>query len=261
MKRIYYIFLLAVSGSLIFTGCRSLNPSVMMTTGKNFKYSAFPPSQPMEYKISPNDALSFNIFSNDGFKLIDVTTMAEAGGSNVRVFSTSGGLKYQVEFDGSVKLPLLGRIILKGMTVREAETFLEEKYSTFYNKPYVLLEVTNRRVIIFPGSEGAAKVVALENENTTLMEALAAAGGISQSGKAYNVKLIRGDLKNPEIYLVDLSTMDGVKQADLVLQANDIIYIEPQLRIGRDVIAETLPYLSFITTILVFIAFIKTTTP
>lgn len=263
MKRIYHIFLLAVLGSLLFTGCRSLNPSVMMKTGKNFKYSTFPPSQPMEYKISSNDALSFNIFSNDGFKLIDVTTMAGegGGGGNVRVSSTAGGLKYQVEFDGSVKFPLLGRITLKGMTIREAEIFLEEKYSTFYNKPYVLLEVTNRRVIIFPGSEGAAKVVKLENENTTLMEALASAGGISKSGKAYNVKLIRGDLKNPEIYLVDLSTIDGVKHADLVLQANDIIYIEPQLRIGSDVIAETLPYLSFITTMIIFIEFIKRTAP
>ena len=259
MKRIYYIFLLTVFGSLIFTGCRSLNPSVMMKTEKNFKYSTFPPLQPMEYKISQNDALSFNIFSNDGFKLIDVTTMAGEGGASARI-STSGGLKSQVEFDGSVKFPLLGRIILKGMTVREAEVFLEEKYSTFYNKPYVLLEVTNRRVIIFPGSEGSAKVVKLENENTTLMEALAAAGGIAKSGKAYNVKLIRGDLKNPEIYLVDLSTIEGVKQADLVLQANDIIYIEPQLRIGRDVIAETLPYLSFITTIILFVALIKNKT-
>jgi len=260
MKRIYYIFLLAVLGLFLFTGCRSLNPSVMMKTGKNFKYSTFPPTQPMEYKISENDALSFNIFSNDGFKLIDVTTMAgEGGGGNVRVSSTAGGLKYQVEFDGSVKFPLLGRITLKGMTIREAEAFLEEKYSTFYNKPYVLLEVTNRRVIIFPGSEGAAKIVALSNENTTLMEALASAGGIAKSGKAYNVKLIRGDLKNPTIYLVDLSTIDGVKQADLVLQANDIIYIEPQLRIGSDVIAETLPYLSFITTIIVFVTLIKRT--
>jgi len=234
----------------------------MMKTGKNYQYSTFPPSQPLEYKISPNDVLSFNIFSNDGFQLIDVTTMAgEKGTPNVRSAGTAGGLKYQVEFDGTVKLPLLSRVALKGMTVREAEAFLEEKYSTFYNKPYVLLEVTNRRVIIFPGSEGAAKVVELDNENTTLMEALASAGGISKSGKAHNVKLIRGDLKNPQIYLIDLSTIEGVKQADLILQANDIIYIEPQLRIGKDVIAEALPYISIITTLILFIELLKRTAP
>lgn len=259
MKNNYYILLFAIIGSIFHTGCRSLNPSILMKTSKDFKYSTFPPTQPLEYKISQNDIVNFKIFSNDGYKLIDVTAMAgEAGGRGVGI---GGGLSYKVEFDGTIKLPLLGRITLKGMTTREAEMFLEEKYSAFYNKPYVLLEVTNRRVIIFPGSEGSAKVVRLENENTTLMEALASAGGIARSGKAYRVKLIRGDLKNPEIYRVDLSTIDGVKQADLILQANDIIYIEPQLRIGRDVIAETLPYLSFITTMIVFITFLKKTVP
>ncbi|MEX0636757.1 MAG: hypothetical protein WD135_08310, partial [Ferruginibacter sp.] len=123
----------------------------------------------------------------------------------------------------------------------------------FYNKPFVLLEVTNRRVIIFPGSEGAAKVVSLEYDNTTFMEGLAAAGGISKDGKAYKVKLIRGDLKKPDVYLIDLSTIEGVKQADLVLQANDIIYVETKLRIGRDVMNNILPYLTFITTTILFI--------
>lgn len=255
MKRVSFIFYLIISGSLLFSGCRSLNPSVMLKTGKGFKYSAFPPSQSVQYGIAPNDELSFRILSNDGFKLIDVTAIDATNSSNYN--NTGGSLQYKVEFDGTVKLPVIGRTMLKGMTVREAENFLEEKYSAFYNKPYVLLEVTNRRVTIFPGSEGTAKVVLLENENTTLMEALAAAGGISQSGKAYNIKLIRGNLKNPEVYLIDLSTIEGVKEADLVLQANDIIYVEPQLRIGRDVIGEIMPYLTFITTTIIFIEFIS----
>ena len=255
MKRSFLIFYLIILGSLLFSGCRSLNPSVMLKTERNFKYSTFPPSQPVQYGIAPNDELNFRIFSNDGFKLIDVTTIDAATSGNFNI--TSGSLQYKVEFDGTVKLPVIGRTMLKGMTVREAENFLEEKYSIFYNKPYVLLEVTNRRVTIFPGSEGTAKVVHLSNENTTLMEGLAAAGGIAQSGKAYNIKLIRGNLKNPEVYLIDLSTIEGVKQADLVLQANDIIYVEPQLRIGRGVISEILPYLSFITTTIIFIELIS----
>ena len=43
----------------------------------------------------------------------------------------------------------------------------------------------------------------LENNNTTLLEALAIAGGIS-TGKAKRIKLIRGDLKDPKVYLIDL---------------------------------------------------------
>lgn len=235
-----------------------MNPSVMLKTGKDYRFDTFPPSQPIEYKIAPNDVLSFQIFSNDGFKIIDITTITESG---TRGYVQSGGasIAYKVEFDGTVKMPLLGHTLLQGMTVRQAETFLEQKFSSFYNKPFVLLEVTNRKVTIFPGSEGSAKVVSLKNENTTLLEALAEAGGISSSGKAYKIKLIRGSLKDPKVYLIDLSTINGMKQADLVLQANDIIYVEPVLRIDRELMGEILPYLTFITTMIVFVEFIRRT--
>jgi polysaccharide export outer membrane protein len=267
MKRLNYIFISIVFVTLALQGCRSLNPSVMLKTGKDFKYDEFPKEPSPVYKIAINDMVSFSIFSNDGFKLVDVTTLSgEAvvtGGAvgGVGVASTRGNLQYKVEFDGTVKLPLLGHVSLKGMTIREAEVLLEEKYSAFYNKPYVLVEVTNRRVIVFPGAAGAARVVPLANENTTLLEGLAEAGGIAQSGMAYRVKLIRGDLKNPQVYLIDLSTIEGVKKADLILQANDIIYVQPKLRLGNDVMTQVLPYLSFITTLIVSYEFFKTLHP
>ncbi len=260
MRRIYSISALLIFCAIMFQGCRTLNPSIMLKTGKDYQFAEFPPSQPVEYKIAPNDLLTFQIFSNDGFKLIDITTITEGGGGG-GYSQSGGGLQYKVEFDGTVKMPLLGHIALKGMTVREAEYFLEEKFASFYNKPFVLLEVTNRKVTIFPGSEGAAQVVPLLNENTTLLEALAQAGGIATSGKAYNIKLIRGDLKNPQIYLIDLSTIEGMKEADLILQANDIIYVEPAIRIVDDIIGRVLPYITFVTTIILFIEFFSNRTP
>lgn len=264
MKRLNHILVFIVFSAIILQGCRSLNPSVMLKTGKGFKYSEFPTEPSPVYKIAVNDIVSFSIFSNDGFKLVDVTTLGGqtgaggvANGGVAGYSSTKGNLQYKVEFDGTVKLPLLGHVSLKGMTIREAEVFLEDKYSAFYNKPYVLLEVINRRVIVFPGAAGTARVVTLANENTTLLEGLAEAGGIAQSGMAYSVKLIRGDLKNPQVYLIDLSTIEGVKKADLILQANDIIYVQPKLRIGNDILSQTLPYLSFITTVILFIELFK----
>ena len=195
--------------------------------------------------------------------MIDITTITEGGSGGIGYNSQamSGGMRYKVGFDGTVKMPLLGYVKLQGLTVRDAELFLEEKFSSFYNKPFVLLEVSNRKVIIFPGNEGAAKVVPLVNENTTLLEALAQAGGISNVGKAYKVKLIRGDLKNPQIYLIDLSTIDGMKHADLVLQSNDIIYVEPVIRIGKEVMGDVLPYLTFITTVILFVQFFSKKIP
>ena len=237
-----YRFLFLALIVLTLSSCDWLKPSIMLKTPKGYKYTP-PPSNPiLEYKIAPNDILEFRIYTNDGFRLIDMTAFNTE--NSLRV---NQSFNYIVEFDGNTKLPLLGMVNLKGMTVREAEVFLEEKYGTFYNKPFVLLRVTNRRVIVFPGGEGSAKVIPLSNERTTVIEALAQAGGLYQTGKAKKIKLIRGDFKNPEVYLIDLSTINGMQAGEMILQANDIIYVEPRLQIGKTFLSEITRYLTFIT--------------
>jgi len=217
----------------------------MLRTPKDFKFDTFADSlQVTEYRIAPNDELSFSIYTHNGEKMVELMSTSGGGGQAAQ----SGGLQYLVEHDGMIKLPIIQRVKVGGMTLREAESFLEGEYSNYLNKPFVQLKVTNNRVIIFPGGDGGtAKVVSLQNSNTTLFEALAMSGGIVD-GKAHNIKLIRGDLKNPKIYKIDLSTIDGVKQANLTLQANDIIYIEPRARIPQRLLAEIAPYLSLVTT-------------
>lgn len=251
MKNKFFFFLVLM---LFLSGCKIFQPGVMLRTSKDYKYSDFPDSTSNEYTISSNDYIQFRLYANDGFKLIEFTTDGGSG-SNV---AQSTGLLFLVEFDGTVKLPLLSHIKLAGKTVREAERYLEKLYSEFYNKPFVMLRVTNRRVIIFPGNEGDAKVVALQNERTTLLEALASGGGISANGKARKIKLIRGEFENRSVFLVDLSTIEGMKQADMVLQANDIIYIEPVFNLSRELLSEISPIISLISSTLLFITVVNT---
>ncbi|MFH0866014.1 MAG: polysaccharide biosynthesis/export family protein [Bacteroidota bacterium] len=247
MKK-YFPFLII---ALFLSSCKIFSPSQMLRTGRDFKYAEFPATQDtQQYKIAPDDKISFTIATNNGENLINpvsgaAITMANAGG------------EYTVEYDGMVKLPILGRVKMSGMTLREAEKFLENSYSKFYNEPFVQLKVTNSKVILFMGGEGGtSSVLTLEKENTTLFEAIAQAGGISD-GKAFKIKLIRGNLKDPQIYLIDLSTLDGMKKADLVLQANDIIYVQPRNRYPEKFLAAVTPYLSLASFILLIAQTVK----
>ena len=237
-----FLFLFVV---VALASCHVLRPNLMLKTDKKYTYDSLVKYPETPYKLSQNDVIEFKMFSNDGFKLIDMTTL-EGTSNNLTL---RRGFEYHVENDGTVKLPVLGRVKLNGMTIREAETFLEEKYTAYYNKPFILLKVTNKRVIVFPGSDGNAKIVPLENDNTTLLEALALAGGIATNGKAYEVKLIRGDPKNPLIFKMDLSTVEGFKASDPILQANDIIYVEARGRYATRIGTEIAPYLSLITSL------------
>ncbi len=245
MRRFVLLFF-AIS---IFYSCRTFNPSVMFKTPKGYEYTQ-PDSVAKriqsEYKLAEYDEFELLIYTNNGYKLVDVTT-----GLSTRSSSPVG---YIIEKDGFAKLPQIGRVLMKGYTLREAEKMLEEKYSTYFNSPFVMIKVTNRRVYVFNGEGGSGSIVLMSSDNMTLIEALAQAGGIRETGKAYKIKLIRGDLKNPKVYLIDLSTIEGMKAADLQLQSNDIIYIEPTRNVGQSVLVQISPLVGLLTTVLLVIA-------
>ena len=215
MKHAIYIFV------FLFLSSCGLNSDIMLKTDDKFQFDKFQSQFEKEYKISPNDKLEFRLFSSDGFQLVDVTEATSA-------IQQSTQISYTVDRSGFVKLPSIGAIQLSGYTVREAEIILEDEYLKFYKRPFVLLKITNKRVTIFPGDGGKARVITLENDNTTLIEALALAGGIADRGKAKKVKLIRRENDNSrKIFEFDLSTINGLRYGDMVVQAEDIIYVEP----------------------------------
>jgi len=232
------------------SGCRVFAPYQMLRQGK-YPISEFPDSlKNKEYVIAPNDQLDIKIYAKDGERIINPV-------GNVGI-PTGTGLSYIVEYDGQIKLPILNRTHIAGKTLREGEKMLEELYAPYFNNPFVQLKVINSRVIIFPGGQGGqSMVLTLENTNTTLLEALAKAGGI-KDGKAHRIKLIRGDLKNPQIYIIDLSTIDGMTKANLVLQANDIIYVQPRNKVAQRVLENVTPYLTLFSTLLtIYAIFVK----
>lgn len=225
-----------------------MNSNDMFRTDPAFQYSEFKPSE-KEYKIQPYDKLDIKIYANDGFKLVDVSQTTMMQQTNI---------VYLVEYDGQVKLPTLGRVELSDKTIREAEAFLEEKYKEFFVDPFVVINVTNKRVIVFAGGSANGTVLSISNENYTLIEALAEAGGLSDFSKSHRIKLLRGDLTNPQVFMFNIRDLTDMKTANFLLQANDIIYVETRPKYASRIIGEISPYLSLLTTALfVYSLFLK----
>ncbi len=233
-----------------FSSCRMLHPSLMLKATKADSLTNMTNSAPVDYQIAPNDIMEFSIITNAGSKLIDIG-IAEGGNVKTRINS------YKVEADGLVRLPVIGRVSVAGLTIKEATAKIEDIYSKYYVEPFVSISVTNRRVIVFPGTGGKAQVIPLLNDNMTLIETIALAGGIAETGKSYRIRLIRRAAGKIQMQLVDLSTLSGMPEANIVMQANDILYVEPTARVPEALLNKILPYISLFTTFVLIYSLVK----
>lgn len=242
-------FLIIVSLILILSSC-GINSNVMFKTPKNstFKYDSIPMRPKEDYKISRDDKISFTISNNFGHRIIE--NQSGIGGTNTTSIQGKE-FEYLVKSDGSVDLPIIGNTFVEGFTVDQLEDTLAKKYSKEHQHPFIQVSVTNQRVIVFPGEGGDAKVIPLKNNNTTLMEAIADAGGVALRGKANTVKLMRRVNSKREVYLFDLSTVEGLKYTDMIVQSNDYIYIEPHPRLAREALSQITPFLTIVSSFVV----------
>lgn len=221
------------------------------------------------YRIKPFDRLLFRLYSNQGQLIqhigaLDGVNPPDPTGSgtmsiNPNFMQAQGAdpknpvnfNAYTVQVDGYVYLPVVGAVYLEGLTARQADSLLSIKYSILYKNCFVRTQFLNKRVIVFKGAKG--EVVPLINENTTLIEILAQTGGVPNDTRATNIRLIRGDLKNPNVFVIDLSTIEGMRRINLQLQPDDIIYVEPIRKTFLEAIGDISPVISFITSMTTFV--------
>lgn len=247
MKISYTIFGLFIF-SFFLSSCSILRPSEMFQVDEEYPVSSFEVSK-KEYVIQPYDKVSVRVISNEGESMFGTGSMSGEGGSSTSQ-RNQNGFEFPVEFDGLIKLPIVGRIPISGMTVREAETYLEDLYGEFFVDPFVLVQVTNRKVMVFMNSGTNASIIEMPTENLTLIEAIAQAGGLTEISKSYKIKLIRGDLtSNPEVYYWNVSKLSELKNSNIFLEANDIIYVDSKPQYVYRILRELSPYLTLTTTI------------
>ncbi|GAB2771266.1 hypothetical protein GCM10027175_05970 [Hymenobacter latericoloratus] len=238
------------------------------------------------YIIQPNDYLDVRVYTNKGERILDPNGelfFGSPGGTNTGGggFSRQGGgigiqrggqqqqqqqrgngqqggiSEFLVQHDGIVKLPMIDYVKISGLTLLQADSMLQVKYTAFYKDVFVTTRVTNNRIIVLGAAAGGARVVQMFDDNMNLLEVLAQVGGISggfvgptssngQAGRADNIRLIRGDLKNPQVQIIDLTTIDGMRRANLQVEPNDIIYVEPIRRPFYEALADATPLFSFL---------------
>jgi polysaccharide export outer membrane protein len=208
-----------------------------------------------DYILGPGDRFSFQFATNDGERIIfNQSGVSELMEGNQRQNQQRNRIDYLVRQDGKANLPLVGEIYVKGLTMVQLEDSLNKLLSKDFIKPFVQIRLSNQRVFFF-GDRGNAQVIYLENTNTSLIEVIALAGGISDNSRSNSIKVMRRTNNGQRrIYKIDLSTLKGLNEAEMIVQGNDYIYIDYKPRIASSVFKEIGPWLSLATTSLAVIA-------
>jgi polysaccharide export outer membrane protein len=262
MMRTIFSRVVYLSFLFLFNSCNSLVPSVMFKQ-KDYQYFELAQKKLEEYVIVSGDLLSLQIFSRDGFKLLDMIVTEE---SKLVQGATEVRRTYLVDEEGFVNFPIIGELFVRGYTETQLKTILAEKLSNLYIDPYVIVRVENRRAIVFKaaalslgvggaGAAGGATIVNLNASPTSIIEVIAKAGGLAPSSRSNKIKVIRGDLKNPQVIEVNLSTIEGVRKSAMDVMPNDIIYIDTRKNIARNILSDVSPFIALTTSVtsLIFI--------
>jgi len=259
------IFCFLILSSLF--SCAGYQNNILFRTGEDFDNNAFDAVKAkaeQNYRLAPFDYITIQVFTNDGEIMIDPSgdfgeEVRDGGGvviQNPNQFETDpsgiptnsnagagaagmGGLlrRYLIQETGYVNLPMVGKTQLAGLTVYQADSLLASKFSKFYKEPYTITRYINKRVMVM-GAMGN-KVITLTNENMTLLEVLTLAGNFDNNTRANKIRLIRNaSTGTPIMKNIDLSTWEGLKNAELIIQPNDVVYVEPRRRIGSEFLAD-----------------------
>ena len=243
---------------MLFISCRTAKNNTLFNTETSINmdnFSAFYEKARANYLIQPFDHISISVFTNDGEILIDPNREFEIGTGNAQVGQNQNGAGvggvgmgganmyfmqplsinsnnqrpsfYRVNHLGEANLPLLKKVKLGGLTLEQADSLLSEAYQIYYKDAFVITQYTNKSVIVL-GVLGS-HFIPIRNENMGLLEVIALAGDISNVARTDNIRVVRGYKKDSmSVQVVNLSTIEGLKKADLRVMDGDIVYIEPR---------------------------------
>jgi polysaccharide export outer membrane protein len=133
---------------------------------------------------------------------------------------------YLIDNENAIEFPVLGKLILGGLTRKEAVALLKSKLKPYINDPIITLRILNYKVTV-QGEVARPGIVKVAAERITLPEALASAGDLTIFGRRDNILIIREEGGKKSYNFVDITKADFINSPFYYLSQNDVIYVEP----------------------------------
>lgn len=187
-----------------------------------------PLNENLEATICPYDELRIRVFSNgDDNELVRPFNIMGSISSNQ---GANSGYGYLVDVHGNIQFPILGDIHVEGLTRLQLQDTIRTRLETngYINNPLILVRFMNFRVFFLTGTGG--KVININNERCTFLEALAMAGGLDLYTRRDRIGVMREVNGRRVIHYLDPRSVSVFDDEFFLLQQNDIIFTEVSTR-------------------------------
>lgn len=221
-----YSLLLTILVMQFFSSCNSWREVVLFQDLDDVVLR----NQQMEsaIKIKPGDQLTIMVFGADKYLIMPYNqtlqsvseTSLGSGGDR------SSQLPYDVDKDGYIMFPVLGRIKVSGLTTDELKVKMHEILDPQIKDMTLFVAVENFRISVL-GEVNNPGSFSIKYNSCSFLEALALAGDMKLTANRRKVALLRMEEGQLKHYYYDLTRSDILDSEHLYLQQNDVIYIPP----------------------------------
>ncbi len=217
--------------ALIFTSCITAR-KVNYLQKPDFLIPSYKDTTTYEdYLLKPGDRLYVKVYSTD-----EKTNMLFNGAQQVSQMMMSAGSSqgggssyldlytYQIQDDGTITFPMLGKVYIEGMAVRDATLKLEKEIEPYYRFSTVEMKIVQRYFSVL--GSGKVGYFAIPREKINIFQALSMAGNIDLYGDRTKVRIIREGKNGTEIKTFDIRSADIIHSEFFYVEPNDVIYIQ-----------------------------------
>src|SRR6478736_596302 len=220
--------ILALALSVSLSSCY-YNSRLIYLQDKHF--SEFSPtlvqSKKSIYRLQPSDIVSVQVKSSTETEASNA--IFNVASHQNGIYTTPGSLfleGYTIDTNGKINLPILGEMIVKDLSIEEAQRLIQSNANKYLTKSTVIVKLTSFKVTIL-GEVKNPGYLYVYNNQVTVLEALGLAGDLTLFANRKNVKLIRQVPGGSQVVLLDLTDPKLLSSEYFYLMPNDVLYIEP----------------------------------
>ncbi len=226
MKKLIIALIIAIAFGAAFTSCGSSKEVVYFQDLDSVQLHN--KITETSIRIRPGDQMTIMIFGADKYLIMPYNQTLNSVSENSL---GSGGtresqLPYDVDENGDIKFPVLGKIHVAGMTCDDVRRYLHNRLDETIRDMTCFVAIENFRINVM-GEVERPGTFPIKNNSVTFLEALAMAGDMKLTGDRHRVQLIRLEDGQVKHYNFDMTKSDLLDSKQMYLQQNDVIYVPP----------------------------------